>query len=500
MVSSKNFRLILFSFSILFLLISAVITINSYLDFRNGKGIYPEGSVISDVSISGLNHQQASEKLNQIFTSPVEMSIENARMQFLPDQLGFSPLVEGSLSLIEQQTRARSFWHYLWHTQTVTNPSVDLVYDFNKETLRILIEQEIIPRYNIDPIAPMPIIDTTNFTYGSSGRSIAIDEALTSIEKGLKSSTERKIALTVIETETTDIDFRNLEIFIQQIVYAEGYDGLIEIYIYDLGEEKELHIALNNNKPITGNIAYSAASTIKIPIMYSVLKRVDEPTPETALNLMERMIIYSENPPADSLMKNFIDPIRGPLEVTDDLQSIGYNNTFLAGYFEIGAPLLYLYKTPANTRQDIFIDPDIYNQTVPFEIGDFLRRIYYCANTKEDGNDINHLNESVSSDECQLMINLLRQNKIGLLMEAGLPPEASAAHKHGWTPELDGLLHSISDVGIISSPERDYVLVIFMHTEDQLIFDQGNRLFAKLSQTIYNAFNNNHQTYWWIDQ
>jgi len=85
------------------------------------------------------------------------------------------------------------------------------------------------------------------------------------------------------------------------------------------------------------------------------------------------------------------------------------------------------------------------------------------------------------------------------LIEAGLPAEASIAHKHGWVQELDGLLHAMSDVAIVSTPGEDYVLTIFIHDPVQLNYEQGNRLFARLSQTVYNFFNINDQAYWWFD-
>jgi len=85
------------------------------------------------------------------------------------------------------------------------------------------------------------------------------------------------------------------------------------------------------------------------------------------------------------------------------------------------------------------------------------------------------------------------------LIEAGLPPEASVAHKHGWVQELDGLLHSMSDVAIVTTPGGDYVLTIFIYDPTRLNFDQGNRMIARLSQTVYNFFNLTDQTYWWID-
>jgi len=36
-------------------------------------------------------------------------------------------------------------------------------------------------------------------------------------------------------------------------------------------------------------------------------------------------------------------------------------------------------------------------------------------------------------------------------------------------------------------------LVIFIYSENQILFDHGNLLFARLSQSIYNAYNPYHQ-------
>jgi hypothetical protein len=97
------------------------------------------------------------------------------------------------------------------------------------------------------------------------------------------------------------------------------------------------------------------------------------------------------------------------------------------------------------------------------------------------------------------MVDIMSANRIGLLIEAGLPPEATAAHKHGWVQELDGLLHSMSDVAIVFTPGGDYVLTIFIYDPDRLDFDEGNRLIARLSQTVYNFYNVDQQAHWWFD-
>jgi beta-lactamase class A len=259
-----------------------------------------------------------------------------------------------------------------------------------------------------------------------------------------------------------------------------------------------LHFAVRGGQSVEPDVAFTAASTIKIPIMISVLRRTPEPTPEVVVSLLEQMIALSENPPADTLMSTYLDEVRGPLIVSEDLAALGMENTFLAGYFYLGAPLLQRFDTPANMRRDVFLDPDIYNQTVASETGQLLAAIYACA---QDGRSL--LTETfpgeITQEKCQLMIDILAANRIGLLIEAGLPPGATAAHKHGWVQELDGQLRSMSDVAIVFSPGGDYVLNIFIYDAIRLDFDQGNRLIARLSQTVYNFYNLDAQAHWWFD-
>jgi len=54
----------------------------------------------------------------------------------------------------------------------------------------------------------------------------------------------------------------------------------------------------------------------------------------------------------------------------------------------------------------------------------------------------------------------------------------------------------MSDAGVVYTPGGDYVLVIFVHTDEQLIFEVGERIFARLSQSIYNFYNVNSQMPW----
>jgi beta-lactamase class A len=183
-----------------------------------------------------------------------------------------------------------------------------------------------------------------------------------------------------------------------------------------------------------------------------------------------------------------LDGNLGPLKVTDDLFALGLENSFMAGYFYPGAPLLRAYTTPANSRTDVNTDPDLFNQTTPVEIGTVLNDIYQCA-SKGGGTFAAVFPGEISQSECRSMINYLTLNRIAVLMQAGLPEGTQIAHKHGWITETDGLIHTISDAGIIYSPGGNFILTIFLNHPVQLVWDDANRLMANLSSAVYNYYN-----------
>ncbi len=55
-----------------------------------------------------------------------------------------------------------------------------------------------------------------------------------------------------------------------------------------------LHFATWDGVDVTPNIAFTGASTIKVPIIISLFRNLDEPTPDIVIGLMEEMIVNSE--------------------------------------------------------------------------------------------------------------------------------------------------------------------------------------------------------------
>jgi beta-lactamase class A len=499
-LSNKILRIITGIASLTFLLLSGFILLTDIQNYKGKLSVYPDGVSVSGISLAGLSRYEALNRLESVFSIPVELRYHGARMQFLPPDLGFQ--VESSLTLekVDADLNTSGYWAHLWNKTNQVSLDIPVETSINSASISSLLTNQVVPRYDQIASAPIPIPGSTNFEPGQPGTTLQVDQAVSLISNALSSPNERVVNLPIKEEIALPLDVRNLAILLTQEIQSEEFSGLVEIYINDLSGNQDLHFAINRYQPVTPDVAFSAASTIKIPIMVSILARTSEPTPEDIQNLLERMIVFSENPPADKLMQNYLDMTRGPLMVSEDLQKLEYKNTFLAGYFYIGAPVLQLFKTPANTRTDIYLDPDVYNQATAAEIGDLLSQVYYCATTPQADTKLAQVfGENLSQAECQNILELLSNNKISLLIEAGLPPQGSVAHKHGWTSELDGLLHSMSDAGIVYTPGGNFALVISIYAPDQLVFYDGNWLFARLSQTIYNAFNIDDQAYWWIE-
>ena len=488
-------RGILLTLGIGLMLAAFIVGLNAYSKFKAIPVLLPSQTSLSGIPLGNLNLEEALQRIREAFNIPVELRYKRARIQFSPQELGFSVNEQELNNELLQSQKSLSFWNYLWNKSIPeTENEIQLAYNLDENQLSLFLNQIFSERYDQPATAPTPILYSTNFTPGQAGyQLISLPETVQEVKNALLSPAERIIELNVSEEAAAPVNWANVEAMLRQTFLLERFNGLAEVYLQDMQNGQLMHFALQNNQDVPVDVAYSAASTIKIPIMVSVMRRLEEPLPNQATSWMRLMIGESLNPPADGLMKAYLDNQRGPLMVTADMRELGYQNTFLAGYFEPGSPLLEQISTPANQRRDIFLDPDLYNQTVPSEVGDLLAKIYRCS---KDPNQA-LFNGQITSTECTMMLDYLKENKIHQLLETGLAPEATIAHKHGWTNETDGLLHTISDSAVISTPGGDYVLVVFAYKSDQFLFDEGNWLFGKLSQIIYNSYNPENQAFWY---
>lgn len=477
--------------SIGFIFLAVLLTVYELVRYSRIRSAFPQGMEIAGIPVGGLDQTQAAERLVQSYGVPIEIHYQGSTIQIKPALLGFELDLTSMLTAADLQRVNQPFWEEFWGflwNQNTQPKKVPLSANVSEARMRSYLQSEIAARYDKPPTAAQPVPGTTNFSAGEQGTNLDVDRAVVLITDALKSPSARTVNLTYVSSAASRPSLQNLQIMLQQVIDSEGFDGLGEVFLLDLQSGQELHFAYQNGEQITPDIAFTAASTVKIPIMVSVFRRVSDPTPEEVTNLIELMIERSENDPADLLMETVLDSTLGPLLVTDDLQKLGLENTFLAGHFYMQAPLLQRFETPANSRDDISTDPDIYNQTTPAEMGMLLEDIYQCAQTG-GGAFAAVFPGEITQAECQKMISYLSLNRIGVLIQAGMPDGNRLAHKHGWITEADGLIHTIGDVGIAYTPSADYVLSIFLHHPTQLVWEPANLLMAKLSMAVYNFYN-----------
>ena len=497
-MKSKTLWWILGAVGIFFLISSLTITIVEYSRFKGQSASFPSGSTIAEVPVGGLNAEAAVARLNETYSLPLDLLIEDSTIAIAPTDLGFEMDAETLVQTAMDEIQGGGYWAYLWNRVSSSAVTVPLDATVNTEILRVYLVNEIEPRYTQTGTPLTPIPNTTNFALSTSGDGLDIGQAVTDITAALLDPEVHQVTLAVTGSASGSPDWSTLEAFLKHNIEWTGFDGLVEVYIQSMENGQTLQFATWDGADVVPDIAYTGGSTIKVPIIISIFRHLDEPTSDTVIRLMEQMVVESENTPADTLMKYYLDENLGPLIVTEDMQALGLENTFMAGYFEFGSPLLRFIDTPANTRTDIDLDPDFYNQVTVKDLSTLMTAIYHCAT---DGSGL--LTETfpgeITQSECQTMVSIMSELKPLPFIDTVLPPEATVADKYGYVTANDGLMHSITDAAIVYTPNADFVLAISVYQSDWLDMTEGARVIGRLAQTVYNFFNPDIQAYWWLD-
>jgi beta-lactamase class A len=381
------------------------------------------------------------------------------------------------------------FWNYLWNRDP-TPVEIPLSSTIAEDRLRDYLRNEISARYDEPPMPAQPIPGSTSFAPGSPGKVLDVERSVRLIEDTLRSPTNRTVVLSYGQSAPARPTIANLEILLKQLITSAKFDGVVGVYMLDLQTGQEIHFALDQGKEISvePDVAFTASSTIKIPVMVSYfIKNGSGPIDDQTNNLLMEMIRKSDNNATDAIM-NRIDPNTGPLIVSDNMKTIGLTDTFLAGFFAQGSPLLKQFETAANSRTDVYTDPDTYNQTTPIDMGMLLADIYQCATTN-GGALVAAFPDKINRDICQKIIDYLSADKIGVLIEAGVPEGTQIAHKHGWVTGSDGIIHNFSDSAIVYTAGGNFILSVYAYHPVQIVFDNANAMFASLGDAVYNFYN-----------
>ncbi|MFV9675286.1 MAG: serine hydrolase [Anaerolineales bacterium] len=478
--------------SIALLLTSVALFFYQLVAYSRHRSQLPLELTIAGINVGGLDQAEAHERILQVYSSPIELFYDENLILLNPANVGFRPDTDVMLAAAELERTGTpfwaGFWDFLWN-RAGEPQNVPLKADYSVTQLEgYLID--IAARYDEPPIPAEPRPGTPFFTSGTPGRLLDQTRSEELITAVLHSPISRSVNLPVVGNVVPRPTLDTLEILLKQNIEVSDFDGLVVIYLTDLSTGENFHLATlgGEDLEVEPDIAFSAASIIKISIMTALYRYEDEPlAPEVERWLVE-MISESGNDPSDWIMQHIETydayGAAGPILVTETMQELGIENTFIAGYYFLGAPQLQIYRTPANQRVDIDTNPDSYTQTTASDMSLLLGDIYACA---EGGGTLQAVfPEEITPQECRRMLDLLSENILGTLIKAGLPEGTRVAHKHGWRSSP---LDMIGDAGIVFSPGGDYVLTIFLWNETEMVWEPTSKLIANLSRAAYNYFN-----------
>jgi beta-lactamase class A len=487
-VRLRGSSLLVRGISLFFILLAVVVTVIQLVQYSISRANYPQDMTIGNVPVGGLDPQAAAQRLLQVYSLPVQIQYGDATINLDPGLIGFQLDTESMLAAADLQRTGASFWggfwDYLWNRRSPSR-QIPLVSSYSEARLKEYLIKDISSRYDQPPTPAQPIPGTATFTAGTSGQTLDVDRAVALIESALQSPNDRNVILASQRIAPSRPTLGTLQILLKQLIDQSGFDGLVDLYFLDLQTQEEIHFAYQAGQDISisPDIAFLGASTIKIPIMVTIFDHYKSNIPSEIDVQLKDVFVSSDNTAADSLMAS-LDPSAGPLVVTETMKKLGLLNTFISMYFAPGSVPLRHIITPANSRQDVSTDPDPFVQTTPSEIGMLLQDIYLCAQNG-GGSLVAAFPGNITQAGCQQMVQYMVEDKLGALIQAGVPEGTIVAHKHGFGMDMK----DFSDAAIVYTPGGNYVLTIYVYHPVQALWDVVSPMYAELSRAVYNYYN-----------
>jgi len=469
--------------------VTIMVTVSLFLlyklyQYAGARSYYPVGLDVAGVDVGGMTKEQASDILtNRYLEAPITIFHGQESFEISPSRAEFTPDIEAMLSDADYQRTQQDFWSgfwgYLWGRPVEVEP-VELQATHNREVLREAL-REISSLADQPAQPPQPIPSTLSFQYGASGTATNIEASLPDVEAALYRPSNREARLVVEprEAERPDINLLTRLLVNRLQVFEQETGGVASVFIMDLENGRVV--------PINENVAMSGIDLMRIPIALETYRALDQFPTLTQRKLISDTLILNPEPDSANQLLNVIagedDMYKGAAIVTASMQRLGLENTFLAAPFN--APLqvgTQPPETPANSVEELRTNPDDEIQSTAEDMGMLLSMIYYCAEGT-GGTLLAAYPDDLTLEECQQVLDYMSQNRIGTLLEAGLPPDAQVAHRHGWISDTHG------DAALVLSPGGDYVIAVYLYKPDWLEWELSSPLMEEVSRATYNYFN-----------
>lgn len=432
-------------------------------NFTQRESLLSSGLTIAGIPVGNLRLSEANARVEQAYASPITLYYRDQPINISPDTIGFrlnlpTMLAEANASSETEGGFWQRFTDYLLGRDDTDRTNIALIADYQQSALRTQLEQIALV---FDRPASNVGYDFQTFLplSGESGYELDIDRAVTLADAALRSSNQRFVDLPISGGQLEEPNLSDLEELIISYLDAQGfiYDGqtsVASVFVLDLKTGEEISIL--------GDVAFTAASTIKFPILIDYFKVLEGEVSQDNAWLMANSLLCSANSTSNLIMSDIIGQgnlFRGIADVTQTVQYLGAQNTYITAPFIDGSPnqVLGSIETPPTFPNPNFnTRPDSFNQTTAEDLGTLFQMVYDCA-YYNSGLITAYPSGEFTQRECRQMIELMSGLELNRLLEGGVPEGTRISYKNGWVGEVTGVS------GIVFPPNgKDYVISIFL--------------------------------------
>ncbi|MBP8965280.1 MAG: hypothetical protein KBG27_07840, partial [Flexilinea sp.] len=251
------------------------------------------------------------EEIKTLSSIPLELKYRESLIQVNPEQFSFKIDIEKAQSELESKVfemcSSKIFVNSLFREQKRDPISIALESYVDEEKIESFLRNEISVRYDQPAVAKYPDLNGSGFYSGHPGYQLDIEKAVEMIQEALTSFDHQTIDLPITSIPEPPSSLTNLKILLSSVVdQNQDPDQITEIYLLDPKTGEEFDFARQNKSNLIPEIAFTAASTIKIPIMISAFKHLDEKPSAVVSRQLELMITESKNEQTDWLLENVI--------------------------------------------------------------------------------------------------------------------------------------------------------------------------------------------------
>ncbi len=485
---------VLFTLSFLMLVAATGLLVFELISFSQREEQLPSGITVANLNVSGLSKRDAVAEWESAYAQPLTLYYSDINgdhpIVLSPDQLGWrissDPMLADALASGETDGGFwQRFMNYLLNNEENLSRDIPLLASYQENVLEEFLK-DIAIRYDNPPGKAGYDLQTLTTFPGDPGYALDVESAMLAVDAALRNPTNRIVNLPVENVINNRPQMDTLRTMIIDYLDSQGfiYDGqttVASIFILDLLTGEEINIL--------GDVTYSAASTIKVPIMIDFYRTLSfEPSQEEAW-LLANSLLCSNNSSSNLIMQIIggNDLFNGIQSVTDTAQYIGAKNTYITAPFFLGVEGQQLGSIAAPTtapNPNYNTNPDTFNQTTSEDMGTLFNLIYDCA---EYGSGLitSYPDGEITQRECSQMLELMSANDLERLLQGGLPIEARVSHKNGW------IFDTVGDAGVVYSPNgRDYVISVYLWEEAEFQdYEKLWPLLEEISRATWNYFN-----------